>query len=171
MPPSDGAARRQRRSYALLFDRTVGRRLYPVHIWIYRRTEGRIGHHSFMGPMLLLTTTGRKSGQPRTTPLLYMPDGEHFWVVGSNGGRDQTPNWLRNLEANPDARVQAGRRCVQVRAEILRGEAKAAVWGRLKAHYAGWDRYQQETPRELPAVRLSPHAEPSSARGDGGTAP
>jgi deazaflavin-dependent oxidoreductase (nitroreductase family) len=138
-----------------MFDHTIGRRLYPWHVRVYRWTNGAIGHKSYMGPMLLITTTGRKSGEPRTTPLLYMPDGENFFVVGSNGGRDTAPNWLRNLEANPKAQVQAGRRIVPVRAEILRGEAKAAEWDRLTSFYSGWARYQNETDREIPAVRLT----------------
>ncbi len=145
-----------RRSLSLWFDHTVGRRLYPLHVWLYRRTGGRIGHHSFMGTMLLITTTGRKSGQPRTTPLLYMADGEAFCVVGSNGGRDTAPNWLRNLEADPHAEVQAGRRRVAVTAEILRGPERTELWERLTTYYKGWAAYQEQTERELPAVRLRP---------------
>jgi deazaflavin-dependent oxidoreductase (nitroreductase family) len=151
---ANGEGGRSKKSWSLWFDHTIGRRMYPWHVRFYRWTNGRIGHHSFMGTMLLITTTGRKSGQPRTTPLLYMRDGADFFVVGSNGGRDQAPNWLRNLEAMPQAEVQAGRRKVRVRAEILRGEAKAAVWERLTTYYPGWGRYQQETDRELPAVHL-----------------
>lgn len=148
----------RRKSLSLWFDHTVGRRLYPVHVWLYRRTGGRIGHHSFMGPMLLITTTGRTSGLPRTTPLLYMPDGDGFVVVGSNGGRDRAPNWLRNLEADPRAEVQAGRRRLAVQAEILYRPAKDELWERLRHHYVGWSRYQEQTDRDLPAVRLRPVA-------------
>jgi deazaflavin-dependent oxidoreductase (nitroreductase family) len=83
-----------------------------------------------------------------------MADGEHFFVVGSNGGRDQAPQWLRNLEADPRARVQAGKRKVAVEARILRGDDKAAQWERLTTYYPGWGQYQQQTARELPAVHL-----------------
>jgi deazaflavin-dependent oxidoreductase (nitroreductase family) len=107
-----------------------------------------------MGPMLLLTTTGRKSGLPRTTPLLCVPDGDDFYVVASNGGRDAPPAWLANLRADPHALVQFGRRHHRVVADILTGEEKAAVWPRLVAQYSGWDDYQQLTDREIPAVRL-----------------
>jgi deazaflavin-dependent oxidoreductase (nitroreductase family) len=140
--------------YTVAFDRTVGRWSYRVHRRLYRLTGGVIGHRTFMGPMLLLTTTGRRSGEARTTPLLYMPDGADYYVVGSNGGRDRPPAWLLNLEANPDASVQAGRRKVRVKAEVLRGDAKQAVWPRMVEHYSGWDHYQQLTEREIPAVRL-----------------
>src|SRR5438034_1014549 len=82
---------------AVRLDRTVGRFIYPVHRMLYRLTGGRVGQKSAQGPMLLLTTTGRKSGQPRTQPLLYMPDGDNYVVVASNGGRDQPPAWWLNL--------------------------------------------------------------------------
>jgi deazaflavin-dependent oxidoreductase (nitroreductase family) len=142
------------RNLSLWFDRTVGRKLYPWHVRVYRLTRGAVGHRSAMGPMLLLTTTGRKSGQPRTTPLLYLPDGENFFVMGSNGARDADPQWLRNLEADPRATVQARRRVTPVTARVLRGDDRAAVWGRLTEFYAGWARYQQVTEREIPAVHL-----------------
>lgn len=140
--------------YTVAIDRTVGRRIYPLHVRLYRLTGGRVGHWSPLGPMLLLTTTGRRSGQPRTTPLLYMPDGADYLVVASNGGRDQPPAWLLNLESSPRATVQAGRATSEVETEILRGDHRASVWPRLVGHYSGWDHYQQLTERDLPAVRL-----------------
>ncbi len=155
-------------SLSLAFDRTVGRRLYPWHVRLYRATGGLIGHRSFMGPMLLLTTTGRTSGLPRTTPLLYMPDGPDFMVVGSNGGRDAPPQWLKNLRADPDAGVQVGRRRHDVTATILSGDDRAAVWDRLTAHYAGWGRYQEQTDREIPAVRLARRPTPPATTGHSG---
>jgi deazaflavin-dependent oxidoreductase (nitroreductase family) len=138
----------------IYFDRHFGHWAYPVHRWLYQHTGGRIGGHSPMGPMLLLTTTGRKSGQPRTTPLLYVPDGSDFLVVASNGGRDQPPAWLLNLRSRPEASVQVGGDRVEVTAEILAGTDKEAVWSTLMAQYRGWDEYQQLTDREIPAVRL-----------------
>ena len=136
------------------FDRHVGHWAYPVHRWLYEHTGGRVGRSSPMGPMLLLTTTGRKSGQPRTTPLLYVPEGSEFLVVASNGGRDQPPAWLGNLRARPEATVQVGPERVAVVAEILVGADKEAVWSTLMAQYRGWDEYQKLTSREIPAVRL-----------------
>lgn len=145
------------------FDRTVGRWFYPLHRSLYRLTGGMIGHRSGLGPMLLITTTGRKSAQKRTTPLLYMPDGDDFVVVGSNGGRDAPPSWLLNLEADPRASVQVGRETKTVDAHVLRGPDKQAIWPRMLDHYSGWAYYQQLTEREIPVVRLVPRA--------GGTAP
>jgi deazaflavin-dependent oxidoreductase (nitroreductase family) len=140
--------------YAVAFDRRFGRWFYPVHRRVYELSGGLIGRRSPMGPMLLLTTTGRRSGEPRTTPLLYMPDGDDYLVVGSNGGRDRPSAWVLNLEASPKAQVQVGRKKVQVAAEVLRGQAAAQLWPRLNEHYNGWAYYQQLTDRELPVVRL-----------------
>jgi deazaflavin-dependent oxidoreductase (nitroreductase family) len=140
----------------VMFDRKIGRRFYPVHRRLYQMTGGLIGHRSGMGPILLLTTTGRRSGEPRTTPLLYMPDGVDFVVVGSNGGRDQPPAWLLNLEAGPAAAVQVRRHRFPATAEVLRGRAKAALWTRLTGHYDGWAHYQTLTHRDIPVVRLRP---------------
>ncbi|MHB8220901.1 MAG: nitroreductase family deazaflavin-dependent oxidoreductase [Acidimicrobiales bacterium] len=140
---------------AVAFDRRFGRWFYPVHRRLYRLTGGLIGHRSPAGPMLLLTTTGRRTGELRTTPLLYMPDGDDVIVVGSNGGRDQPPGWLLNLEAHPAASIQVGPRTRQVRASVLRGPDAAPIWPRLVDHYAGWGHYQTLTDREIPVVRLA----------------
>lgn len=144
--------------YTVMLDRKVGRWVYPLHRRLYERTGGRLGHRSMLGPILLLTTQGRRSGLARTTPLLYMPEGDAFWVVGSNGGRPHTPSWLLNLDAQPDALVQAGTRKVTVRAEIHRDQARAEVWPRLVDFYPGWDYYQGLTERPLLPVLLRPTA-------------
>jgi deazaflavin-dependent oxidoreductase (nitroreductase family) len=136
------------------FDRRFGRWFYPLHRRLYRLTGGLIGQRSAMGPMLLLTTTGRRTGERRTTPLLYMPDGDGYVVVGSNGGRDRPPAWLLNIEALPSAEVQVGRRRAAVAAEVLRGADAEGLWPRLAEHYPGWAYYRQLTDREIPVVRL-----------------
>lgn len=138
------------------FDRTIGRRFYRIHRFVYRWTGGLIGHRTPAGPILLLTTVGRKSGHRSTTPLLYMPDGSLFVVVGSNGGRDQPPAWVLNLAATPAAEIQVGRRRLPVEAHILTGEEKAAMWPRLLEHYKGWGHYQQLTVREIRVVSFRP---------------
>jgi F420H(2)-dependent quinone reductase len=123
---------------------------------MYRMTGGLLGQSSSVGPMLLLTTTGRRSGQARTVPLLYMEDGGRFVVVGSNGGRPQPPAWLLNLTANPHADVQVGRLWHRVQAEILHGAARGDLWTRLGQFYAGWAHYQTLTDRSIPVVVLTP---------------
>jgi deazaflavin-dependent oxidoreductase (nitroreductase family) len=138
------------------FDRIVGRRSYRIHRFVYRWTGGLIGHRTPAGPMLLLTTLGRRTGQQRTNPLLYMPDGPNYVVVGSNGGRPQPPAWILNLSATPAVEVQVGRRRLKVDAHILSDEEKTEMWPRLIGHYKGWGHYQQLTDRELQVVKLVP---------------
>jgi deazaflavin-dependent oxidoreductase (nitroreductase family) len=140
----------------LWVDHTIGRFIYPVHRRLYEATGGIVGYHSGFGPMLLLTTTGRVSGQARTTPLLFMGDGRDYLVVASNGGRDRPPAWLGNLQARPEGAVQVRRTKVAVVATVLDEDAKAEVWPRLVAHYRGWDEYQHLTARPIAVVRLSP---------------
>src|SRR5690349_7205085 len=80
-----------------------------VNTWIFRLTGGRLGARWMYGaPVLLLTTVGRKSGQKRTTPLLYLEDGERVLIVGSQGGMSKDPLWVRNIEANPDVEIEIG---------------------------------------------------------------
>ena len=141
---------------AVRLDRTIGRFVYPLHRWLYRTTGGRIGHRTRQGPVLLLTTVGRKSGQPRTTPLLYMADGDDVVVVASNGGRPQTPAWWHNLRAQPEAEVQVGPRRMSVAAELAGPEERARLWPRLTGFYGGWAHYQTLTDREIPVVVLRP---------------
>lgn len=151
------------------FDRVVGRPSYRVHCFLYRWTGGVIGHRTMAGPILLLTTVGRRTGQQRTHPLLYMPDGSNFVVVGSNGGRPQPPAWILNLLATPTVEVQVGRRKFRADAHVLTGDAKADMWPRLIGHYKGWASYQELTDRELKVVLLVPRPEPRLVtRGDPG---
>jgi deazaflavin-dependent oxidoreductase (nitroreductase family) len=138
------------------FDRKVGRRSYRIHRSLYRWTGGVIGHRTPAGSMLLLTTVGRRTGQKHTTPLLYMPDGPDFVVVGSNGGRPEPPAWILNLTATPLVELQVGRRRCTAEARVLEGEAKAAMWPRLIGHYQGWGSYQALTEREIKVVSLVP---------------
>ena len=142
---------------AVALDRIAGRPIYRFHRWIYRLTGGRVGASSGPGPILLLTTTGRKSGQARTTPLLYMPNGDDFVVVASNGGRTEAPAWLLNLKTDPACTVQVRRNTFPATAELLEGEAKDPLWPALTSFYAGWAHYQTLTDRQIPAVILHPH--------------
>ena len=127
-----------------------------VHTDLYRWTGGRVGGKAGRMPMLLLTTTGRKSGRPRTTPLGYLSDGERMVLVASYGGDDRHPQWYRNLQANPEATVQVGAVTRRVRAATATAEQKAALWPRVVALYRGYDAYQRKTNRDIPLVILTP---------------
>ncbi len=100
--------------------------------WIYRVSGGRImGRIPGGAPILLLTTTGRKSGKPRTAALLYLEDGERLAIVGSQGGMAKHPLWVLNLQANPEVEVQVGREQRKMLARIATSEEKATLWPRL----------------------------------------
>jgi deazaflavin-dependent oxidoreductase (nitroreductase family) len=127
------------------------------NVWIYRLTGGRVFGRFLRGaPICLVTTIGRKSGEPRTVALLYLEDGGDVIVVGSKGGMSQHPLWYRNMEANPDVDVQVGGDTRPMRARRVSDDEKAALWPRLTAMYRDFDDYQGRTTRNIPVLRLAP---------------
>jgi deazaflavin-dependent oxidoreductase (nitroreductase family) len=125
---------------------------------VYRLTRGRVGGKVGKAPVLLLTTTGRKSGQPRTCPVVYLADGGRFVVINTNAGNMKTPAWSFNLKADPDAEVEIGGETHRVRARIAEGEERADLWRKHMAQYAGWDDYAKkiDDDREIAVFVLDP---------------
>lgn len=132
-----------------------------VHRALYRASGGRLGARLAGLDMLLLTTTGRKSGEPRTQPLACFADGDDWVVVASNNGQDRHPAWFLNLEACPDARIQIGREERAVRAHVAEGEERERLWPWLKDRNPFYGRYEQKTERRIPVVVLRPCPEPA----------
>ena len=136
-----------------------------VHEAIYKRTDGRIGHRMIGVPSLLLTTTGRRSGQPRTNALVYARDGQDYLVVASNGGVDRPPGWLHNVQANPDVAVQIGREQVRGAARVIAPSDPDyhRVWKLVNANnHDRYTAYQQQTSRPIPVIAITP-AQPSAS--------
>ena len=129
-----------------------------IHKRVYRLTGGKLGGRIGKAPVLLLTVTGRKSGRPRTQPLLYARAGDGYVVIASKGGADQHPLWYRNLQASPQAEVTVGRTTRQVRARDAQGEERERLWRALADLYSGYDKYAQKTTRQIPVVVLEPVA-------------
>jgi deazaflavin-dependent oxidoreductase (nitroreductase family) len=127
-----------------------------LNVPVYRLSGGRIGGKVGNGPVLLLTTTGRKSGQQRTAPVLYLADGERFVVINTNAGNEKTPAWSLNLRANPEAEVEIGRRRVPVRSRLAEGKERAELWRRHMEQYEGWDFYESQLDREVGVFVLEP---------------
>jgi deazaflavin-dependent oxidoreductase (nitroreductase family) len=128
-----------------------------VHSFIYRASGGRIGARFSNGaPVVLLTTKGRKTGERRTSPLIYLQDAERIVVVASKGGFPTHPAWYLNLEANPEVEVQLGPKVTKMRARTASAEEKAGYWPRLCDLYPGYEGYQARTDRPIPVVILEP---------------
>lgn len=143
------------REFSPLADRMF-RLVTAAHTAVYRRTGGKLGGRMQGSPVLLLDTVGRKTGQERTTPLLYLPDGPNMVIVASKGGASKHPAWWHNLKANPETVAQVGNRRLKVVAEETEGEDREWLWTRLVAMYPGYADYQRRTDREIPVVRLRP---------------
>ncbi len=137
----------------------TARRLSSLHAAIFRATAGRIGKRLVDNDMLLLTTTGRRTGKPHTVPLLYLTDSGRLVVFASWGGRDRHPEWYLNLLAAPAAAVELPGRRLRVTALTAVGEERARWWNRAVAAYYGYAEYQTRTDREIPVVFLEPTAE------------
>lgn len=142
----------------------VGRSLVRADTWVGRRTKGRVVALGLRDlPSLLITTTGRKTGQPRTNPLLYAPDGDAFVVIGSNWGQAHHPAWSGNLIAHPDAMVTVGGTEIPVRARLTTGAEKERLRGLLEAIWPAYRVYvQRAAGRDIRIFRLE-RRQPDSA--------
>ena len=127
-----------------------------VYIFLYRLTSGAIGGRMAGLQVLLLTTTGRKTGQPRTTPLGYFTQDGNYVVIASNGGADQNPAWFYNLKSNPQVTIQAGNKQLAAKAEVVDTEKRTQMWADLVKMAPAYDRYTTRTKREIPLVILKP---------------
>lgn len=143
--------------------RRVIKAMAAVNVRVYRLTRGRIGGTWRVGaawrhpvPICLLEHRGRRTGQLRTTPLVYLRDGDRLVVVASQAGRPKHPLWYLNLQADPDVRVQVRGERREMRARTAVGPERAELWSRLVALYSDYDSYQSWTEREIPVVVLEP---------------
>jgi F420H(2)-dependent quinone reductase len=127
-----------------------------LNIPLYRLSGGRIGGRINEAPVLLLTTTGRKSGQQRTAPVVYLTDGENLVVIGSNAGHSRTPAWSLNLKADPQAKVEVGRERRPVRARLAEGEERADLWRKHVEQFSGFEEYEARTDRDIALFVLEP---------------
>jgi deazaflavin-dependent oxidoreductase (nitroreductase family) len=120
----------------------------------FRAHGGKVGGPFEGAPLLLLRTTGARSGEQRTTPVMYMPDGERMVIFASKAGAPTHPAWYHNLLANPLATVEVGTDTVQVRARVSSGEERAQLYARQAERYPQFTDYQEKTTREIPVLVL-----------------
>ncbi|MBI3687514.1 MAG: nitroreductase family deazaflavin-dependent oxidoreductase [Actinobacteria bacterium] len=121
----------------------------------FRAADGRVGGQFEGAPMLLLTTTGARSGQQRTTPLMYLPDDERLIVFASYAGAPKHPAWYHNLVANPRVTVEVGTETAAMTATIVAGAERNELYARQVSHYPGFGEYQEKTDRLIPVVALT----------------
>jgi deazaflavin-dependent oxidoreductase (nitroreductase family) len=125
------------------------------HVRVYRETNGERGYiWKRDSTILLLTTTGRKSGESRTMPLIFTYDGDDLVIVASKGGVDEHPAWYRNLQADPEAEVQVKGDVFKVRARDAEGEERERLWRQMAEVWPDYDAYQERTDRRIPVVVL-----------------
>jgi F420H(2)-dependent quinone reductase len=130
-----------------------------LHDWLYKATDGRVGHKMIGVPTLLLRTTGARSGQERANSLVYARDGADYLLVASNGGADKNPAWLFNLRADPEVEIQIGRERQKASARILGPDDPD--YGRLwkivdEGNHDRYSAYQEQTSRLIPVVVVTP---------------
>lgn len=125
------------------------------HVRVYRETGGETGHIWKEGStILLLTTRGRRSGEPRTTPLIYARDGDRYVIVASQGGAPTHPGWYRNLVKTPDVELQVGPEVFPARARTAEGEERERLWRAANEVWPHYDEYATRTERTIPVVVL-----------------
>jgi deazaflavin-dependent oxidoreductase (nitroreductase family) len=124
------------------------------HIDRYRETGGKVGHMWNDTQTLLLTTRGRRSGESRTSPLVYDLHRGDYVVVASKGGSDDHPGWYLNIESNPEVEVQVWDDTFKAHARTASPEERAAIWPKMTAEWPDYAKYQQKTDREIPVVIL-----------------
>jgi len=150
--PSDKTLSR----FSMAFPAWMVRASGKLNVPVYRLTRGRIGNKVGRAPVLLLTTTGRRSGQRRTAPVVFMKDGANVVVIGSNAGNHE-PAWSLNLKADPDAEIEIGPAHSLVRARLAEGEERERLWRAMNAQYEGFDAYKSKAGREdIPVFALEP---------------
>jgi deazaflavin-dependent oxidoreductase (nitroreductase family) len=125
------------------------------HVRVFRETAGKRGYDWRGTTILLLTTTGRKSGEQRTTPLIHRTDGGRWVIIASKGGAPENPGWFENLTAEPDVTIEVPGETIPVRATVAEGEERSRLWSLMNEDWPAYDDYQAKTDRQIPVVILT----------------
>jgi deazaflavin-dependent oxidoreductase (nitroreductase family) len=150
------AQREMPQGMKLVMSSPLMKAMQRANTWLYRASGGKLGASMRGAPVLLLTTRGRKSGEPRTVPLLYLRDGDDVVIVASKGGWPEHPLWYLNLQAHPEVQIEIGGDKLARVARTANPEERARLWPQLIALYADYASYQSWSDREIPVVILSP---------------
>jgi deazaflavin-dependent oxidoreductase (nitroreductase family) len=120
----------------------------------FRANEGRVGGMFEGAPMVILTSTGARTGKPHTNPLMYLPDGDRVVIFASKGGAPDNPQWYNNLVANPEATIEVGTEKFEVTATVAEGEERDRLYNEQKKRYPQFAEYETKTTRKIPVVIL-----------------
>jgi deazaflavin-dependent oxidoreductase (nitroreductase family) len=120
----------------------------------FRANGGKVGGQFAGAPLLLLTTTGARTGQPHTTPVMYSKDGDRLVIYASKAGAPTNPDWYRNLVAQPQVTVEVGTEKFAATAEVITGEERDRLWNDMVARNPGFGEYQAKTSRQIPVIAL-----------------
>jgi deazaflavin-dependent oxidoreductase (nitroreductase family) len=126
------------------------------HVRRYRETDGEVGYMWNGVPTLLLTTSGRRTGEPTTTPLIFGRDGDDFVIVASRGGAPEHPGWYRNLTKEPEVELQVKGDRIRGRARTTEGDERARLWREMAEIWPDYDEYATRTERAIPVVVIEP---------------
>jgi deazaflavin-dependent oxidoreductase (nitroreductase family) len=137
----------------------IGQLVFSLMNFLYRASGGRIGGKMGQVEVLLLTTTGRKSGKKRTLPLVYIMDGPAYVITASAGGADKNPGWFFNVRSNPQSLIQVREKQIKVTAEVAEPEKRSELWARLVELAPNFAGYEKRTSREIAMVILRPVGE------------
>jgi deazaflavin-dependent oxidoreductase (nitroreductase family) len=132
--------------------------LNQEHVQRYRETKGAVGHIWNGATALLLTMTGRKSGDLLTTPLIYAADGDDYIVIASKGGSPTHPAWYLNVSKTPEVEIQVKDKVMRATATTVQGAERKRLWEVATSVWPNFDQYAERTDREIPVVKLTPHA-------------
>jgi len=127
-----------------------------LHVFLYHTSGGKIWGSMNGNPVLMLTTTGRKSGLPRTTPVMYVHKDNEYLIAASAGGADQNPTWFSNINSKPEATIEINGRKTKVKAVITSGDERDKLYENFKAMGDNFIEYEKKTTRKIPVVRLQP---------------
>jgi deazaflavin-dependent oxidoreductase (nitroreductase family) len=128
----------------------------PFHAWLLKTFKGRFLGTMGAAPVLTLTVPGRRSGQLRASPLLYVRDGNRYILIASKAGWPTNPDWFENLMANGGGTIQVGDQSLPVTAEVIQGPERARLWNEAAKIYSTYNDYAKKTTREIPVVALTP---------------
>ncbi len=131
--------------------------LNQEHVKRYRETNGEVGHIWNGATALLLTTIGNKSGEPRTTPLIYAQDGDDYVIIASKGGAPSHPAWYLNISETPEVEIQVLDKVMKATATTVEGDERERLWKAATDVWPNYDQYAERTDRLIPVVKLTPH--------------